>query len=127
MLDCDMACSERRRAFRLGTERIDPSVQLHAPLVALFYHPLQWVPVRLRCTSLLTGKVTAPRLQVTLIERITLRTHLKDDGIDTISLQNIELSAQFLLDGLCGHALKLAVDTLNPCTAELSLLGINDA
>ena len=82
----------------LGTERIDPCMKFHTTVVALLNHPLQRIPVRRRSLSLHTRQITAPWLILTGIERITLSTHLEDDGIHTILLQFIQLSGEHSLN-----------------------------
>ena len=105
----------------LGTIRVNPSMQLHTTLMTLLYHPLQRVPIRLWCLTLLTSKIIAPRLYLTLVECITLWAHLEDDSITTILLQLVELISQHLLHLLSRHTLKLSVDTLYPCTTKFTL------
>ena len=107
-------------SLRLGAIGIDPGVQLHTTLVALFNHPLQRVPIRLWCLALLTCQEVAPWLQLTLIEGITLWAHLKDDSVATILLQFVQLVRECLLHLLGRHALELSVDTLYPCPTELT-------
>ena len=119
----DMIGSQLLGGLRLSTIGIDPRVQLHPALVTLGDHPLQRIPVRLRGLTLLTGQETAPGFEFALIEGIALRTHLEDDHIRTVLLQLVELIGQRLLHLLGAHPLKLSVDTLNPRTTHLSLLG----
>ena len=107
--------------LRLGPIGVDPRVQLHAPAMTLRHHPLQGVPVGIRCHALLAREVVAPRLEVTLIEGVTFGPYLEDDGVASVLLQLIQLVAQRALHLLRGHALELSVDTLNPCATELSL------
>ena len=95
-------------------------MQLHAALVALLHHPLQGVPVGLRCHALLPGEESAPGLDLALVERIALRPHLEDDGIDAVFLQLVELIGQRALHGIAAHARPLAVDSLYPGAAKLS-------
>jgi len=95
-------------------------MQLHAPFVALFYHPLQRIPVRIRGFSLLSAEEFAPWFVLAWIERIALGAHLKDDGVDAISLKFVELATQSALHGGSVHALKLSVHALYPCSPELS-------
>ena len=71
-----------RGTCRLGTVGVDPGMDLHATLVALFHHPGQGIPVGVRGKSLLPGEVAAPGLQAALIEGIALGTYLEEDGID---------------------------------------------
>ena len=118
----DVVVSIAMRRLRLGTIGVDPCVQLHATLMTLINHPLQGVPIGLRCPTLLACQIIAPRLQLTLVERITLRAHLEDDGIAAILSQLVQLIAQRLLHLQSWHALKLSVDTLYPCSTELTLL-----
>ena len=106
----------------LGTIGINPGMQLHATLMALFYHPCQRIPIGLWSLPLYTCQIIAPRLYRTLIQGITLWSHLEDNGIATIFLQLVQLVAQRLLHLLGGHALKLSVDTLYPCTTKLTFL-----
>ena len=116
-----MIAGQRVCRLGFGTIGINPCVQLHIALMTLLYHPLQRVPIRLGRPTLLARQIVAPRLQLTLIECIALRAHLEDDGITTILLQFVQLVAQRLLHLLCGHTLKLSVDTLYPGTTELAL------
>ena len=97
-------------------------MEFQTTVVALSDHPLQWVPIRRRRCTLTPCKELTPWLILTWIERITLSTHLKDDSIHTISLQFVQLITQRTLHLLCTNTLELSVHTLNPRTAELSLL-----
>ena len=72
--------------------------------------------------TLPTCKETAPWFQRTVIERIALRTHLKDNGIHTVFLQFVQLISQRLLHFLGTHPHPLAIDSLYPRSAELTLL-----
>ena len=112
---------ETRSEFSLCTIWVQPSVQLHATLVALVDHPLQWVPVRLRCLTLYACKEAAPRLNITLIESIALGTHLEEDSVHAILLQLVELIGQCLLHLLGRHTDELPVHALNPRSAKLTL------
>ena len=68
-------------------------MQLHTTTVTLVYHPLQRIPIRRRSLPLLASEESAPRFKVALVQRIALGAHLKEDGIDTILLQLVELIA----------------------------------
>ena len=118
----DMTTDRAMCRLGLGTIGINPSMQFHIALMALFNHPFQRVPVGLRCPTLLSCQIVAPRLQLTLVEGIAFGTHLENDGIATIFFQLIQLITQRLLHILGRHALELSVDTLYPRTAELALL-----
>ena len=115
-----MIGSQRRCALRLRTIRINPRMQLHTTLMTLVYHPLQRVPIGRRCLTLLACQETTPRFYATLIERITFRTHLEDNRVDTIFLEFIQLIRQSLLHLLRSHSQELSVHTLNPSTAKLT-------
>lgn len=97
-------------------------MQLHATLVTLLNHPLQRIPVRRRSLSLLSCKEAAPRFDVAFIQRITLCSYLKEDGVDAVLLQLVELIGKCLLHLLCGHSDELSVYALYPSPAKLSLL-----
>ena len=111
------------RALGLRTIGIDPGVELHTTFMTLVYHPLQRIPIRRRCHTLLSCQKTTPRFYLTLIERITLRTNLKDDDVHTVFLQLVELVSQRLLHPLFAHTLELSVDALYPRTTHLPFLG----
>ena len=81
-----MIGSQHRGTLSLGAIRVDPRMQFHTTLVTLLYHPLQRIPIRRRCLALLSRQKTAPGLYTTLIECITLWSHLEDDGIYPILL-----------------------------------------
>ena len=68
-------------------------MQLHTTTVTLVYHPLQRIPVRRRSLTLLASEESAPRFEVALVQRVALGTYLKEDGIDSILLQLVELIA----------------------------------
>ena len=89
-----MCGSQFLRTFRFGPVGIDPSMQFHAPCMTLGYHPLQRIPVGRRRRALLSGQITAPRLEAAGIKRVELGTYLKQDGIDTALLQFIQLVRQ---------------------------------
>ena len=108
-------------ALRLGPERVDPGVQLHAPAVTLLNHPLQGVPIGVGSLALLPCQETAPRLVGRVVESVGLATYLEDDRIDAALLHHIELARQIGLHGIAGHALELPVDKLDPSTTELTL------
>ena len=97
MLACHMICGKLSGGLGLGTVGVYPCVKLHATLVALVHHPLQRIPIRRRGLSLPACQETAPRLNLALIERITLGTHLKHDGVGAHLLQLIQLITQGLL------------------------------
>ena len=78
-------------ALRLRTIRIDPCMKLHATGVTLLNHPLQRVPERIGRRALLTSQIAAPRLQFAGIQCITLHSYLKEDRIDAILLELVEL------------------------------------
>ena len=109
----------------LGAIGVYPRMQFHSALMALVYHPLQGVPVRRWRLSLNTCKEAAPRLELALVEGITLWTHLENDGVDTITLQFIKLLRQGSLHSRRGHTLELSVYTLYPRTPEFPFLGIS--
>ena len=118
----NVVCSQLAGRLRLGTVRIDPRMKLHTPPVTLVYHPLQRIPVRRRRRTLPSRKELAPRFVPAWIERITLCTHLEDDGIHAVLLQLVQLITQRTLHFLCADALELSVHTLYPCTTEFPLL-----
>ena len=123
MLCCHVAVGERRRALCLGPERVNPRVQFHSATVALVYHPLQRIPIRTRRLALLSAEVATPRLIVTFVKGVALRTHLEDDGVHAVGFQHVELPAQLLLYHLRWQTFKLSVYGLDPCSTKLSLLG----
>ena len=53
---------------------------------------------------------------------LLLRTNLKDDGVTSIFLQLVQLVGQRLLHLQGRHSLELSVDTLYPCSTELTFL-----
>ena len=106
----------------LCTVGINPGMQLHTTLVALFYHPCQRVPIGIRSHTLLPCQIIAPRLISALIQSIALSTNLKDDDVTSVFLQLVQLIAQRLLHGLFAHAHKLSVHTLYPGSAHFALL-----
>ena len=117
----DMVGSQHCSGLSTCTIGIDPGVQLHTTGMALVNHPLKRVPVRLRRPTLLSCQETTPRLDTTFIERIALRTHLKDNEVNTVLLQLIKLVSQRLLHLLSAQVLELSVHTLNPCATHLTL------
>ena len=112
---------QRCCALRLGTERIDPGVQLHLARVALLNHPLQGVPVGVGRRSLLTCQIAAPGLYRALVKCIAFHANLKEDGIDAVFLQVVQLTGEHSLHPVASDVLELSVDGLNPGTAEFSL------
>ena len=82
---------EHSRGLGLCTVWVEPSMQLHATLMTLVYHPLQGVPVGRGSLALLSGEKSAPRLKVALVQSVTLGTHLKEYSVDTILLQFVKL------------------------------------
>ena len=117
----NMADSKFLRGFCFGTVGVDPCVQFHAASVTLVDHPLQRVPIWIGRFSLLSCKKAAPRFNLTLIESVTFGTYLKDDNVDAVFLQFVELIGERLLHFLGTHALELPIDALYPCPTELSL------
>ena len=95
-------------------------MKLHAPLMALFYHPLQRVPIGLWCLSLLACEEPAPWFYIALIECVAFGSDLENDGIDTVFFEFIQLIEQRLLHLLGGHTQELSVDALYPCSPELT-------
>ena len=118
----DMHRRELTRALGLCPIGIDPCMQFHPALVTLINHPLQGIPVGFGCYALGACQETAPRLNLTLVKGITLRTDLKDNHVDAVLLQLIELIGQRLLHLHCTHALELSVDALYPGTTHLTFL-----
>ena len=116
-----MRVSQERRAFRLGAEGINPSVDFHAALVALLHHPGQRVPALFGSLSLLSGQEARPRFVATLVKRVGLTAHLKHDDVHAAALHHVELVDEVALHLVAAHALKLAVDDLNPSTAKFAL------
>ena len=121
MLHNNMIAGIGMSYLRLGTIRVYPGMQFHTATVTLVNHPLQGIPIGSRSPTLLCCEIIAPGLQLTLIEGITLRTYLENDGITAIFLQLVKLIGQRALHLFGTHALKLSIDTLNPGTTELSL------
>ena len=111
-----------RSSSVLGAIRIDPGMQFHASTMTLLHHPLQRVPIRRRSFSLLSCQISAPRFQLAFIESIALCPHLKNNGIDTILLQFIELAAKHVLYLFCRLSQILSVHTLYPHATKLSLV-----
>ena len=101
---------------------------LHATTMTLLHHPCQRVPIRFGSTTLLGGKITAPRLESACIKSIGLGTHLKHDGINATTLQLVQLHGQRALHPLASDTCPLVVHTLYPSTTKLALgiLTIND-
>ena len=118
----DMHRRELTRALGLCPIGIDPCMKFHPALVTLINHPLQGIPVGFGCYALGACQETAPRLNLTLVKGITLRTDLEDNHIDAVLLQLIELIGQRLLHLHCTHTLKLSVDALYPGTTHLTFL-----
>ena len=121
--DGDMALARRLSSFRLSSEGIDPCMQFHAPFMSLCNHPCQRIPVGLRCPTLFCCEEAAPRFQVALVEGITFRSDLEDDGVDPILLQFIELIRESVLHLLSGHSDELSVDALYPCSSKFAFSG----
>ena len=120
MQEIGMCLGQLLRAFRLGTVRIDPRMQLHAPRVALPDHPFQRIPIgRGRC-ALPPGQVTAPRFEATGIERVEFWAHLKQDGVDAAFLQLVQLVGQRPLHLHRTHPHELVIHTLYPRAPELA-------
>ena len=105
--------------FGLGAEGIDPSMQLHTATMALAHHPFEGIPTGI--LSLTAGKPTTPGFVAAAIEGVGFGTHLEHHGIDTGSLQHIELVGEVGLHLLARHTEELAVDALDPSTAHFAL------
>src|SRR5574344_1480843 len=95
-------------------------MEFHAPLMTFINHPLQRIPIRHRCFSLYSCQKMTPWLYAAFVECITCWTNLKYNGVGTIFLQFIQLVGKCFLHLLRTHALKLSVDTLNPCPTEFT-------
>ena len=108
----------------LGTIGVNPSVQLHAAFMALLNHPLQRVPEGSGCKSLLCCQESAPRFDAALVECITFRANLKEDGIHAVFLQFVELIGQRALHLIAPHACPLSVNSLYPGTYELTFFSL---
>ena len=67
-------------------------------------------------------QIAAPWLERTVVERIALGPHLKDDGIHAVALQLVQLLSELVLHLVAAKPFKLPVDTLNPRAAELTFL-----
>ena len=83
-------------AFGLGPVGIDPGVQFHATGMTLIHHPCQGIPAIGGGKALLTRQVAAPGLITRLVERVALSTYLEKNGIDTCSMQHVELGGKHL-------------------------------
>ena len=101
--------------------RVEPGVQLHAALVRLVDHKLQWVPVR-RGRLAALGEETAPGLEFAGVEGVGAGTYLEEDGVDSGGFELVELVGEIALQLggalLCILAL---VDGVQPGAAELAL------
>lgn len=95
-------------------------MKLHTPLMAFFNHKLHRVPVRFRRFALYSGQEAAPRFVLRSIQRIGFGTHLKNNGIDTCTLQGVQLIYQDLLQPVGRYATKLSVYRLNPCGTKFT-------
>ena len=122
IFDGHMIGCQLLRALGFGAERINPCVQLHAAPMAFGHHPLQRVPKRIGSHALLARQIAAPWLERTVVERIALGPHLKDDGIHAVALQLVQLLSELALHLVAAKPFKLSVDTLNPRAAELTFL-----
>ena len=96
-------------------------MKLHLPQMALLNHPLQWVPVRVRRQTLLACQIAAPGFYQAGVERVALHSHLKEDGVDAIPLQIVQLTDEHGLHAVTTDVLELSVDCLNPSSTKLSL------
>ena len=110
-----------RSALRLGTERVDPRVQLHAALMAFVHHPRQRVPIGRGALSLPPREVAAPRFVGRLVKGVGLAAHLEHHGVHPALLQRVQLIGEIALHGVARKALELAVDKLYPRAPELTL------
>ena len=124
MCDGNMIRGQGCRCLCLGSIRIDPRVQFHASLMALFDHPLQWIPIGIWRFALHAREEAAPWFVFAGIECVTFSTHLKDDSVHAVGMEGIELLGQRTAHLVRCETVELSVDTLNPCTAELTFLSI---
>ena len=118
----NMVIGQLMGGLGLCTEGVNPCVQLHIALVALVDHPLQGIPIRIGGLTLCAGQESAPRLNLTLVERIALGAHLEDNHVYAILLQLVQLIGKRLLHLLGTKILELSVYTLYPGSAHFSLL-----
>ena len=70
---------------------------------------------------MLSCQISAPGFNLAGVEGIALNANLKEDGIDAVLLQVVELTGEHGLHAVATDALELSVDGLNPGSAKLSL------
>ena len=121
ILEIGMTGSKCCRTLCLGTIGIYPCMALHATAVTFLHHPCQGVPIWFWCASLFGRQVTAPWFHLALVQGICLCTNLKHDGIDTATLQFVQLHGQCLLHPLTSDASPLVVYALYPSATEFAL------
>ena len=81
----------------MGTVRIKPGMEFHAAFVCLFNPKTEWVIKGHRCPVLLPGEEIRPGFDIAFVQRICLRTHLKDHGIELVFLEIIQDAQGFCL------------------------------
>ena len=104
---------------------IDPRVALDAAGMALLDDILQRVVARILATG--SGQVTRPGLVTRLVHRITHRAHLKEDGIEVLRLQVVEIGVDLSLLGSNIIHCRRPVDGPdggNPRCTHLTLAGL---
>ena len=116
----DVVVGQTGRALHAGAIGVYPRMKLHSAAVTLLYHPCHWVPVGRWCLALHSGEVTAPRLNLTLVEGVTFAAHLEDDGVGAILFQLVELMGEHLLYFCCRFTQIHAVDKLHPSASDLT-------
>ena len=65
---------------------IDPCVEFHSAAMRLFNGKGQGVKTTVRCGSLCTGQITRPGKDIRLIQSVTGRTYLKENGVKSHSI-----------------------------------------
>ena len=115
----------RRVRFRqIHPIGVEPHMHFHVACVRLLNSPLQRVPNE-RCTLLSCQPMTC-RLKLAVIQRISRRPHLENNGIDSQTLQRIQLKQHLrLLFRRVSYGLRRWPINIshgcNPCPAKTDL------
>ena len=83
---------------------VEPGVQLEAALVRFIHGKAQWIPPRIRGHAFRARQKLGPRLNLAGVERITLRPHLEDDGVQSAGLCAVQKPRELATRGIWREA-----------------------
>src|SRR5688572_12671467 len=114
----------RARGRMTRAVRIEPRMQLQTASMRFAHRELEGIVKRFGRSALFTREILGPRLERRLVKRVSSRTHMQDEGIETELARSIEETDQLGLlriDRQTGPRGPVDIgDGGNPDTTELA-------